>query len=648
MLNSHSRAHQALKALLPELRLHFPKAPPRLWQRFEERLTSHFDEFFEKLFELYGDRWDFFYHLMKICESAAAYTLKRKPALRKRDQSREAHPDWYQDEKTLGGLCYVDLYSGDLPRMKEQIPYFQELGLTYLHLMPLFRCPPGENDGGYAVSSYREVNPALGTNRDLQELIDALQEAGISVVLDFVFNHTADDHPWALKAQEGDPEYREHYFIFPDRTEPDQYDASLREIFPEVRRGNFTYREKEDFWVWTTFNNYQWDLNYHNPVTFRHMAEEMLSLANLGVDVLRLDALAFVWKEKGTPCENLKKAHTLIQAFNLVARLSAPSLTFKSEAIVHPEEVAKYIGLHESQLSYHPTMMALLWESLATRKVSLLRHSMQKRFALPRGCSWVNYVRCHDDIGWTFADEDAAELGINGYDHRRFLNSFYTGSFPGSFARGVPFQLNPETGDCRISGSCASLCGLEKALHEKNPRETDLAARRILLIHSVILSAGGVPLIYLNDEVGVLNDYTYRDDPGKADDSRWVHRPHRAAALYRDRQKSGTTAQKIFQGLTTMIRVRKEEPALGGQETDFLHPGSEHVLAYLRHRGDHRLLILANFSENPQRIPFNFLRVNGPGYHFMDLLSGKNLTPEKDLSLGPYEIFWLKPQGESD
>ena len=274
------------------------------------------------------------------------------------------------------------------------------------------------------------------------------------------------------------------------------------------------------------FHKYQWDLNYANPAVFNRMAEEMLFLANQGVEVIRLDAVAFIWKQIGTSCENLPQAHTLIRAFNAAARISAPTLLFKSEAIVHPDDVVKYIDPAECQLSYNPLLMALLWNSLATRKVDLLAQALATRFKIHPQTSWVNYVRCHDDIGWTFSDEDASLLGINGSDHRRFLNEFYRGRFPGSFARGLPFQENPTTGDCRISGSCASLAGLEKALSEEGPNEVELAIRRILLLHGMILTIGGIPLIYLGDEVGTLNNYTYRDDPHKTRDSRWVHRPY--------------------------------------------------------------------------------------------------------------------------
>ncbi len=417
---------------------------------------------------IYGDQYDFFYHLERILTTAAEMWLARSAELKALDAAREGDNRWFQSQQMLGGVCYADLFAGNLAGIRAKLPYFRELGLTYLHLMPLFKAPMPENDGGYAVSSYREVNPALGTMAELSALAGELRQQGISLVVDFVFNHTSDEHDWARRALAGEPEYQDYYFMFPDRTMPDAYEKTLREIFPEVRHGSFTYRPDADpghRWVWTTFNSYQWDLNYANPAVFRAMLEEMLSLANAGIEVLRFDAVAFIWKQMGTSCENLPEAHLLIQAFNALARIAAPALLFKSEAIVHPDEVAKYISPGECQLSYNPLLMALLWESLATREVKLLQHSMRERFKIDSACAWVNYVRCHDDIGWTFDDGNAAQVGINGFGHRQFLNAFYTGRFPGSFARGLPFQENPRTGDCRISGTCASLAGLEQALH---------------------------------------------------------------------------------------------------------------------------------------------------------------------------------------
>ncbi len=632
MIHLEKETAVTLRRLWPRLE---PLLPAGERDIFFARLDAHFPAVFRLLVDLYGQRYDFFYHLEQILLTAARLFAARPADLKALDQQRAADPLWFQSERMVGGVCYVDLFAGDLAGVRAKIPYFKELQLTYLHLMPLFRCPPDKSDGGYAVSSYREVNPRLGTVKQLADLATALRAEGISLVLDFVFNHTSDEHDWALKALAGDTEYQDYYLIFPDRTLPDQYEQHLREIFPEQDPGSFTFRPEIDSWVWTTFNHFQWDLNYANPTVFCAMLEEMLTIANMGAEVLRLDAVAFIWKQMGTPCEGLPQVHTIIQAYNALVKIAAPALVFKSEAIVHPAEVARYIAPEEAPISYNPTLMALLWETFATREVRLLRLSMERRFALPDGCTWVNYVRCHDDIGWTFADEDAGELWINGFDHRQFLNHFYTGEFPGSFARGLPFNFNPVTRDMRISGMCASLAGLEQAGISGEPTDRELALRRIALIHSVILSAGGIPLIYLGDEIAMLNDYGFRDDPNHANDSRWAHRPAFDWDRAAQRTDPFTDAGRIFTTLTKLISLRRELPALANGHTRFVDTRNPHVLGYIR---SGEVLIYANFSERAQPVGHNWLPANA-----VDLITGKAQPRYNPITLDAYQFMWLAP-----
>jgi amylosucrase/maltose alpha-D-glucosyltransferase/alpha-amylase len=399
------------------------------WQAYVQRIDSHFPRLFKLLHQLYGSEYDFFYYLEDILATATHMWVSRPAELKALDVMREADPHWYQSHRMVGAMCYIDLFAKDIAGIREQIPYFTGLGITYLHLMPLFKSPDGDNDGGYAVSSYREVDPLLGTMDELAQLATELRHHGISLVLDFVFNHTSDEHDWAKRALAGDIEYQEHYRMFPDRQFPDAIEKTVNTIFPDEHPGCFTYRSRIRKWVWTTFHNYQWDLNYENPAVFSGMVGDMLFLANQGVEVLRLDAVAFLWKRLGTSCENLPEAHVVIQAFNAVFKVAAPASEFKSEAIVHPDEVAKYISEDECPLSYNPNLMALLWNTLATRDVRLMRYSLQKRFSLPPGCAWVNYIRCHDDIGWAFSNEDALAVDIQPQDHRRFLTEFYCPHF---------------------------------------------------------------------------------------------------------------------------------------------------------------------------------------------------------------------------
>ncbi|KUP26814.1 alpha-amylase family protein [Kocuria rhizophila] len=568
---------------------------------FLRRLPQQLPRIVTSLSAVYGsgpEIWDVVARAVLTAWDAYA---ERPADLRDLDRQREGAAPWFTSREAVGGVCYVDRYAGTIAGLREQIPYFRELGLSYLHLMPLYESPAGNSDGGYAVSSYRRVDPALGTMDELAELAAELRSQGIALVLDFVFNHTSNEHEWARAAAAGDPHFERFYWIHRDRTLPDAFERTAREIFPDDHPGVFTRvdstpagRAASPFdpdprWVWTTFHRFQWDLNYANPEVFHAMAGEMLFLANQGAQVLRLDAVAFIWKQLGTTCESQPQVHDLLRAFRAVAALAAPAVEFKSEAIVHPDEVIRYVHPEQCALSYNPLQMALTWEALATRDVTLLSAALAERHETPEGTAWVNYVRGHDDIGWTFSDDDAARLGVDPAGHRRFLNAFYTGRHPGSFADGVAFQDNPRMGDCRICGTTASLLGLEA---EPGP-----AVDRILLAHSLAMSTGGVPLVYLGDEVGQLNDPHWSQEPGHGDDARWVHRPRRREADHERRHDLFSVQGRIFGGIRGMIAVRRSTPEFEGTTLIPFDTHNSHVLGYQR-PGEHSLVLcLANVSD---------------------------------------------------
>ncbi|TYC99948.1 amylosucrase [Arthrobacter echini] len=608
------------------------------WQSFEVRVEAEFPRLQRLFHTLYGPEADG--ELLRVVLDAAASWQERPADLKHLDTLRAMAPDWFQSNRMLGGVCYVDLFAGDLAGLRERIPYFRELGLTYLHLMPLFLAPEENSDGGYAVSSYRAVDPRLGTMDDLADVARELRGNGIALVVDFVFNHTSDEHEWARRALAQDPEYADFYWIYPDRSKPDAFERTVREIFPDDHPGSFVPLE-DGRWVWATFHSFQWDLDYRNPRVFRAMAGELLFLANLGVDVVRMDAVAFIWKQLGTSCESLPEAHLLLQAFNAVCRLAAPSLLFKSEAIVHPDEVVQYIDPDECRLSYNPLQMALIWNSLATRDVSLLSQALERRHGIPEGTAWVNYVRSHDDIGWTFSDEDAADLGIDGHDHRRFLNAFYVDRFPGSFARGIPFQDNPRTGDARISGTTASLAGLESV---PDAGADGAGVARVLLAHAIILSTGGIPLLYLGDEVGQLNDHTYLAYPAKAADSRWVGRPAYPEDRYAERTDPTTEAGAIFRGLMHLIDVRTQTPEFAGGRLLPFHTNNPHVLGYQRpgllDGEDSTVVAFANVADTAQHLSAETL--SGLPETAWELIGGERVFLRTGLRLEPLGVRWLR------
>ncbi len=600
---------------------------------FYNHLKIGFPYLIEHLSKLYGNSPDFIYHIEDIIKESCKIYLNRTD-IRKTSKANTTRNMHSGSQKEVGAVFYVDLFAGELKDIKKRIPYLKELGITFVHLMPMFKTPKGETDGGYAVSSYRQIEKRFGTMNDLRELIEEFDQNGINLVLDFILNHTSNQHEWAKKAKSGDIKYQNYYYIFKEKIELEAYSPYLRDIFPEVRKGSFTFDESMQSWVWTTFNSFQWDLNYSNPDVFLQMMKEMFFLADLGVKVLRFDAPAFIWKEKGSSCENLPEVHTLIKAFKAIMNVVFPDVLFLSEAIVHPDEIKKYISTGECELSYNPLLMATLWEALATRKTSLLQKSMERYSSLPKGCNWINYIRCHDDIGWTFSDQDAWDIGINPYGHRRFLNEFYTGKFEGSFARGLPFQENMHTGDLRISGTLASLAGLEKALLYETETEVDLAIKRILLLYGIILSMSGFPLIYMGDETGQLNNYRYSDNYEYKDDSRWVHR------IPFEEPSDNTThfSKRIFTGLKSLITFRKNCHAFTGNTIRILDMDNNHVFGFQRINEDgdtkDKLTILANFSEQKQVVYRSGKAI--------DILSENKF--ENMIELSAYQFLWLKDE----
>ncbi len=606
-----TRRNQAIAAhrrFLPDLTL---EAQSRLGRAeavaFEARLDKHLLDIYEPLADLYGPAHDVPALFERLVRAAVDAVEHRPTELRELDRRREIDPHWYQRARNIGYVCYVDRYCDSLAALPDNLDYLAELGVTYLHLMPLLKPRPGENDGGYAVMDYRSVDPRLGTMAELETAGQALRERGMSLCIDLVLNHTAKEHPWAEGWLSGDPQFADFYTAFPDRTMPDAYERTIMEVFPDRAPGSFTWFDDANDgaggWVWTTFWSYQWDLNYANPNVLAAMLETILWLANRGVEIFRMDAVPFMWKRMGTSCMNQPEAHTLMQVLHALVKLAAPGVIFKAEAIVAPDELVPYLGGHERyrpecELAYHNQLMVMLWSSLATGDARLATQSLGRMRPIPSDTSWVTYVRCHDDIGWAVNDGDAAAVGFNGFAHRRFLNDFYAGRYEGSFARGALFQENPATGDARVSGSTASLCGIEQALELPDAAALELALRRFILLHAVIYAFGGVPLLYMGDELALRNDARYLDDLALADDNRWMHRPRMDWPAAKRRTDPETLEGKVFGWMRRLAQARKATLALRtGGESEVIDAGDGRVLVWRRRYPRSGTFVgLANFA----------------------------------------------------
>ncbi|HEX8508744.1 MAG TPA: amylosucrase [Propionibacteriaceae bacterium] len=583
----------------------------------------------------------------RLVAIAAQNFKERSPELRLLDLRRHADPHWFQHQSMLGYATYADLFGGNLAGVASHVDYLEELGVTYLHLLPLLKPREGKSDGGYAVVDYRAVREDLGTIDDLRALATTLRERGISLTLDLVLNHVAAEHEWAQKARAGDPFYRGYFHLFGDRTLPDEYEQSLPEVFPDFAPGSFTFDEESQSWVWTTFNTWQWDLNWHNPDVFYEFADLICWLANLGVECLRLDAIAFLFKRMGTSCQNQPEVHSITQALRAVARIAAPALIFKAEAIVGPSDLLPYLGVGKSagkvsDMAYQNSLMVQVWSSLATKDTRLFTAAQNRFPAKPTTTTWGTYLRCHDDIGWAIDDGDAAAVGLHGWSHRHFLADYYAGVFPMSDARGVVFQENLQTGDRRISGTAASLAGIEAALASGDDAHLDLAIQRLIMAHQIILGFGGIPLLWMGDELALLNDYSFADDPEKVDDNRWVHRPRMPWDVAARRLEPGTLEQRVWQALRHCVTVRSALPGMHASvEAEVMDPVNPAVLVMLRRAPTQTIVEVFNVTPVPQTLPRWVLPVTDDAW---DALTDETPLTHADVRVQPYQARWFVQQ----
>jgi amylosucrase len=569
----------------------------------------------------------------------------RPPLLQERDDIKLEEGHWFLSNQLAGMSLYVDRFCGNITGLNSKMDYFEKLGVNFLHLMPLFESPKSEGDGGYAVSNFRKIDDRFGSLQDLQDVQENMRKKKLYLMMDIVLNHTSRHHEWAKKARAGDAHYQDYFYFFPDRQLPDAYDKPMPEIFPESAPGNFTYVPECGKWVMTIFHSYQWDLNYTNPLVFVEMLDNILFYANLGIDLLRIDAPAFIWKQLGTTCQNLPQAHTLLQLIKQCVQVAAPGMALLGEAIVAPKEIMQYFGTgryaaRECDFAYNATHMALQWDALATGDIRVMMAAQHVLLKKPVGTSWITYTRSHDDIGLGYEDYMIEQANWNAFEHRNFLKNYYAGMFPGSPSRGALFSSNPRTGDARISGTLASLCGLEKALSDKDKTAIAISIEKILMMQAQSFFIGGLPMIFYGDELGYTNDYSYLDDPGKSYDNRWMHRPIIHWEKNKLTEKKGTPEEKIFSGTRKLLQIRKKLSLLADYSNlVWLTPYNIHVASFIRTDHEKKLYGLFNFSGAKAFITWYIFKEHGlPPLRLFDHWTGKFHEVGED-----YEYFILEP-----
>ena len=600
---------------------------------YPDRFKTVKDELEWLYMELYGNR-EMLLELEGLMAKAAE---ERKAELSRLDERRLADPRWFVRSNAVGETMYTNLFAGTFNGLAKKVDYLKKLGITYLHLMPFLKTPDKDNDGGFAVSDFLDTDRKLGTPEDVEALADVLRENGISLCMDFVMNHTSDEHEWAMKAKAGDPEAQDMYMTFPDRTIPDEFERTMPEVFPETAPGNFIYSEEMGRWVLSTFYPKQWDLNYHNPAVFNAIAHAMLVWADRGVEVFRLDAVPYIWKELGTNCRNLPRVHTIVRMIRLILEAVAPAVILKGEVVMAPKELAAYFGTDEKpecHLLYGVSSMVNIWGALASEDIRLLKCQTEDLLSLPAHSAFVNYVRCHDDIGWGFDESKETELGIDPLLHKIFQYRFWSGEFPGSYACGGLYNYDAKTLDARTVGTTASLVGLESA---KDAKDREMAIRRFRLIYATVFALKGLPLINSGDEIGMLNDEDYADDPEKKDDSRYLHRPRFDWDKEKKASRNGTTENRLFSIITELEDIRNGSPLFEPEAEVFTWDSHNDKVFALRRRNDGKtLLAVFNYSHDIQKARFEYFTGR---YH--DLLTGREVEPGLWFDLSPYQVLFL-------
>lgn len=600
----------------------------RLMQREEELRAIYMDLYHNE--EKYGQ-------LLNYMEQ---FYQSRSVDLKKLDRKREKNPAWYKDKKMLGMTMYPGLFAGGLKGLISRLDYLSEQKITYLHLMPLLQMPHPFNDGGYAVEDFRNVDPAIGTNEQLAELTGQLRRRGISLCLDLVMNHTADTHEWAMRAKRGEAAYRDRYQCYDTYEIPAEFEKTMPQVFPATAPGNFTWNEQMKCYVLTTFYPFQWDLNYQNPMVFNEMAANILFLANLGVEVLRIDAVPYIWKELGTACRNLPQVHRIVRMVRLILEVVCPAVILKGEVVMAPRELPAYFGTPERpecHMLYGVSSMVNLWAALATEDARLLKHQMDVIHSLPENCYFVNYLRCHDDIGWGLDEEEEKKLFIDPLLHKEYLYRFFEGTFPGSFARGECYNYDPVSRDARSCGTTASLCGIEKGGFEGDIGQVGQGIKRDLLMHAACMSLEGFVMLSSGDEIGQVNDYSYRENPALSADSRNLHRSPFSWENAKKRREKDTVQQRIWDGLAVLEETRRAHPCFGKEAyVTTWDTCSLPVFAIRRTTADRELLCLANFSGGQQTACLPEL-----SGEYEDLFTGERIWPDQ-VFLAPYQYRWCE------
>lgn len=580
----------------------------------------------------------------------------RPPPLQEWDLSRS--PRWHTGSEAVAYVAYADLFTRDFgagPPLRElaaRLPYLADLGVTVLHLLPIQK---SSGDAGFAVDDYTQVDPRFGTMDDLEDLCRQAHARGISILLDFVLNHTSDLHPWAEAAKRGDPRYREFYVW--DETGTGAPWPGVPDIFPDFAPGHWDWVPEQGKYVWSTFYKRQprkdgprtgacaqWDLNYANPNVLFAMVDTALQLLNKGVDGLRLDAVPFLWKEPGTACVSHPKVHDLLRVLRILVESVAPGAVLLAEANDQLAGLTEYFGTgpfrgRETHLAYAFPLMPCLWYASAKADTTPLQAVMARMPQLPENASWLVFDEVHDEVSL----ETIAGLfpGPRGAALNRELFAHFTAE-----GRGEPFRFDPARQEYGqgVSGTRWSLLDGARAEADGDLHGVEDAIKRVLLHEAFKAAAGGMPLIYAGSEVGLANDPSYRQDPVKAPDTRFLKRTVYPRAAAERAYREGTKEARLFAGVKRILAARKVEPAFRGTRTILLDTPEAALLGFVRPARDGDVYCFFNFGPARWQVSVQTGADSDPESPLKDLLTGLEVLPDQPLELEGLSFRWLKEQ----
>ena len=575
-------------------------------KKFIDKFSMYYDELKWLYIELYNNEFTF----SRLCDNMEKAYSKRSADLKKLDKVREEDKQWYKSPDMVGTMIYADDFADTLSGVQKKLGFVQKLNINMLHLMPFLDSPKAASDNGKAVSNYKKIRSDLGKMEDLKSLAQACHRKNICICSDFIMNHTSSSHIWAKKAQNGEGEYMSRYFFYDNPDIPNSYDLTVPQVYPATAPGNFTYIPEIDHFVMTTFYPYEWDLNYSNPKVFNEMVNNLLFLANQGIDMFKLKDISYIWKEIGTNCRNLKQVHTIIRMLRIITEVVCPGVLLMGDAEGSLEDIVSYFGTEdkpECHLVIDKDASDTIWHTMATGNCKLIKRRLDKVNTVSKDNIFVNYLRSFDPIDWRLDYDILKEDEIDPAAHRKYLNDFFTGKITEGIAYGEIVNDDPIVMEDKLEGSVMALCGLKTVSASLDDSSIETAIRKIILLYAYLMMEAGIP---------------------------WVH-----CADIKTDPKTNSIRGRLFNELCKLESLRQNERVFNFYADKWtLDTWDEGTLAMGRYFEGQKVIAVFNFTEY-DRVAW----VNENDGEYEDMITGQRMDAS-GINVPAYGFYLLKKE----